>query len=57
MIETSRCPECEAFDTDRVHVEWFSDRVEEVRICNECPTQFTVEYVDPRKQVDSTAEP
>lgn len=38
------CPECDGSDTERVHTEWYSDMVEETRICNECPTQFTNKY-------------
>lgn len=38
------CTECGSFDTERVHVEWFTDGVEEIRICHECPAQFTNKY-------------
>lgn len=46
MKRYKRCPECESFDTKRVHTEWFTDGIEETRICNDndCPTQFTNKY-------------
>lgn len=37
----SECPECGSHDTERVHTEWMVDGLEEVRICNECPVQYT----------------
>lgn len=52
----SKCPECGSLNTERVHVEWFAHTVEEVRICNECPTQYTNEFGDAMKRVDSTGE-
>lgn len=38
------CSECASFDTERVHIEWFTDMIEEVRICNECPAEFVNRY-------------
>lgn len=52
----SECPECGSIDTDRVHIEWFTDGVEEVRICNSCPAQYANEFYHPHKRVDSTGE-
>lgn len=44
MQERKECTECGTYDTERVHTECYSDMIEEVRICNECPTQFTNKY-------------
>ena len=41
MVRRQDCSECGSFDTERVNVEWHSDMVEETRICNECPSEFT----------------
>jgi hypothetical protein len=41
------CPEFDSHDTERVHTEWFTNSVEEVRICNDCPTQYTLSYEHP----------
>lgn len=38
------CPHCGSFETEQVNVTWFSDHVEEIRICNDCPTQYTLDY-------------
>jgi hypothetical protein len=43
-----RCPECEGHATERVHTEWMGDVIEEVRICDDCPTEYTVSWGDPR---------
>lgn len=50
------CTECGSFDTERVHVEWYSDMIEEVRICNECPTQFTNKFSLFEKETDEVVE-
>jgi len=52
MFERNECPECGGWDTERVHVEWMSDRVEETRICNDCPAQYTISYGDPLVETD-----
>lgn len=44
MMNYNECPECGAYDTERVHTEQFTDMLECTRICNECPTQFTNKY-------------
>lgn len=41
------CPECESGDTEVVHTEFGADRIQRVRICNECPTQWTVTFAEP----------
>jgi transcriptional regulator NrdR family protein len=47
--KAQQCPKCDTYNTQRVHVEWIDGHaVEEVRICNECPVEYTVEYADPR---------
>jgi transcriptional regulator NrdR family protein len=38
------CPACGAWDTERVHTEWYQDMIEETRICENCPTQYTNSY-------------
>ena len=45
--QSRKCPNCEGIDTDREHVEWYTYEVEEVRVCNECPTEYTLNYADP----------
>lgn len=47
MFLRRECPECGAHDTEQVHVEWYEDYVEEVRICNECPVEYSVEFAEP----------
>jgi len=47
MRDHQRCPECDSPDVEVVHTEWYTDYVERVKICNECPTQFTVSYANP----------
>ena len=42
-----QCPECDSYDTDVVHNEFYQDMVGRVRICNDCPTQWTVTYALP----------
>jgi len=44
MSDKNRCTECDGFNTERVHTEWFTDMMEEIRICNDCPTQYTNKY-------------
>lgn len=39
-----QCPECGSFDTERVYQEDFTDMIEQVRICNDCPVQFTNQF-------------
>lgn len=52
MFQRQECPECGDWNTERVHVEWGSDMVEETRICEDCPTQYTISYSDPIKRTD-----
>jgi protein-arginine kinase activator protein McsA len=52
MFERKQCPECGDWNTERVHVEWLSDVVEEVRICEDCPTQYTISYGNPYVEAD-----
>ena len=47
MNDHKRCPECDALDTEVVFTDWYNDMVERTRVCNECPTQWTVSYGDP----------
>lgn len=42
------CPNCESWETERVHIEWYTYEVETVRICHNCPTQYTLNYADPQ---------
>jgi len=48
MHDHKRCPECDSLDTSVEWTEWYNDHVERIRICNDCPTQWTVNYGDPR---------
>jgi len=47
MTNVKECPNCESTDTERVHVEWYTQEIEEVRMCVECRTQYTINYADP----------
>jgi len=38
------CPACDSSDSEVVHTEWYTDYVERVRVCTDCPTQFVVNY-------------
>jgi len=44
MRSRRQCPECRTTDTERVHTEWGQDMVEEVRICDQCRSQYTNKY-------------
>jgi len=44
MNDHRRCPECDSYQTEVVHTEFYEDMVERVRICNDCPTQWDVVY-------------
>ena len=50
------CPECDSRDTEVVHTDFYRDMIERVRICNDCPTQWTVSYGDPIVQDVLTEE-
>lgn len=52
MTNKDKCPECGSYDTETVHSEFRLDTAEQVRICNGCPTQYTVEYGNPIIEVD-----
>lgn len=47
MHEHKRCPECGSNDVEIVHTEFYQDAIERVKICNDCPCEFTVAYADP----------
>lgn len=63
-VSTRReCPDCGSHDTERVHTEWLTAAVEETRICNDCPTQYTLSFGRPvvestwsSEDVDGTGE-
>lgn len=59
MSDPQECPECGTWDTERVHsdIQTQSQRVIEVRICNDCPTEYEVEYGDPLIEVTHTEDP
>ena len=44
MIRHHECPDCGSHGTERVHTEWYSDMIKEMRICNECRSQFLNSY-------------
>lgn len=46
------CPECEGWNTERVHTEDRTEERHEVFICNDCPTQYTVKFAPFEKEVD-----
>jgi len=50
MNDPERCPECESFNTERVHLESYTDEIVSTRICHTCPVQYDVSYGDPIKQ-------
>jgi len=56
MFSNQQCPECESFDTERVHTEWFVRYLEETRICGDCPTQWTNTYELAEKETDFVGE-
>ena len=47
LDEHKRCPECDTYDREVVYTEWYAGYVERVRICEECPAQYTVNYGNP----------
>lgn len=47
MFERKECPECGEWNSERVFVDWTAGGVEETRVCNDCPTQYTINYGDP----------
>jgi len=55
MKDRSQCPDCGGYDTERVHTEWMTDMLEEVRICNDCPTQYTNSFDLFDKRTDEVA--
>lgn len=38
------CPECGSHETTQVHRESFAGMIESVRICDNCPVQFTNKF-------------
>lgn len=44
MRDRRTCPQCDGYDTERVDVQldWAPDAIETTRICNECPTQYSL---------------
>lgn len=47
MVRRDECPNCGRLKTEKVDVTWYADDVEETRICNECPTQYTLSFGQP----------
>lgn len=45
MTGPQRCPQCKSMNTEFVDQQMTTDTVEHVRICNDCPTEYTAEYV------------
>lgn len=56
MNDHKQCPNCDSYETERVHTEWYSDLIEEVRICDDCPAQFTNNYNLFDSEVDEIVE-
>lgn len=38
------CPNCDGYDTERVHTDWLTDGVDEVRICHACGAEYVNHY-------------
>lgn len=47
MHGRTECPECGSYSTEQADQQWYSDGVIEVRICNDCPVQYTLEFAHP----------
>lgn len=47
MTDHEVCPECDSTDTDVVNTTVFNKAIERVRVCNDCPTQWSTEWIDP----------
>lgn len=54
MTDPSKCPECKAFHTKRVYSDFETHQVIEVRVCNDCPTEYQVTYGQPLVEVTHT---
>lgn len=52
MNDVKRCPECDSIDTEIVFTEDWSDCIRRTRICNECPTEWVIDYGNP--MIEST---
>ena len=57
MTRHHECPDCGSHGTERVHIEWYSDMIEETRICNECISQFLNSYNLFDQEVQEVPEP
>lgn len=49
MREVLACPNCDSVDTEHAHTAVYPDEgmVHTVRVCNDCPTEYNVEYGSP----------
>lgn len=47
MREHRSCPECDSSKSKVIHTEWHTDYVERVRLCNDCPAEWVVNYGNP----------
>jgi len=47
MNDHLTCPECDSTNTQVVNSVVFNNAIERVHICDDCPTQWVVEYVEP----------
>jgi len=57
MMVAYGCPDCGSHETERVHVEWGREMIEETRICRDCPAQFTNAYDLFDQRVEEAPEP
>lgn len=55
MMYRVECPDCGSHDTEQVHVEWMTEMAEEVRICDDCKSQYTNSYNLFDQQIDQRA--
>ena len=46
-VHPKTCPNCESIDTELQWTDNETDAVVHVRTCNDCPTEYTVEFGDP----------
>jgi len=58
MQTRKQCPDCDSYDTERVHIEWYTDMIEETRICDgDCGGQYTNKYSLFAQEIDEMPMP
>jgi hypothetical protein len=56
MRRTNKCPECGGFTTERVHTERYSDRIDDVFICESCEIEYVAHLVLDEREVTHRSE-